>query len=714
MNTKRSSSLLLAAAMTTSTASVLAQDEAPAGGWSVLDYSGFVEPRLFYFNYSDSNTFLQRYDYQEAWGGNTRNGFYADTDLLVVGADDERNVFVLERNGFGPDSSRTGLDFNTSVLALTGYWNAYKSAAGSLDFLYSPGVVEGGVDPTYFFPAGTNTNSGYVARFNDDSDQTRFTIDRDTYGTGIKLKSGLLPGGGALSLKYDGYSRDGNRFQTYVLGGSNVTGGAARVLQRWRGFDMPVDENMNRATITASGSPFGVQFSYEGSIEKFDNEAPDFQISDFSSNSAFLVPSPNPLFFVPDSTLISNSLRINKAFGATALAAGYALTVLDQDSFSAQQDARGYDEGKIENNTAFLSVNSNALGSVGLEGYVKYHDRDNSSSFPVTGLISATTDQTLGVRIDNIQSLDFGLSANFRPSFWRSSINAGWKRQDTDRDLTWTAVRVPGLNGIQPQRSLYAEESLSDELFVAFVARPMDGVMLRITPSYEWGDDTGLITEPDEAFVLKSSVSYAASAGWLLSGYLNYEDGSNSNKFYTDALTGPVRDGETVDQDLQVTRSAAGASFNKPIGEWINVAASVGWMQTDYATYFLQSSRRRFEAPNNAVAFLFVDQPNYDIDTYVISLTGDWQARDSLRFNGGYTYSDSNGQVASGVVYDELPAVDANVDSAVHTLELGVDYAFSDALNLGVTYTYDYYDDNAYDDLSGSMNSMMIGLSVNF
>ena len=711
--------LALAAVISTLTGQLQAQQASPSNDFGGLDYSGVFAPSLFFFDYfdglgSDRTSFLERYNYQRGFGGDNRSGVYADAGFRVVGSNGERDVFVLERQAYGAYNHRQKLGVNTAQFGVNAYYTDFRSSSGGLKYLYSPNQIAGGVNPANFFPAGSNTNSGFVAQFNDDSGQTRFGVDRATYGVGAKLKPGAFNADGAIALNYDGYTRDGNRMTTYVLGGSNVTGSAARVLQRWRGFDMPINETMNRATLTASASPRDFNVSYEGSIERFENRAADFQISDFSGNSPLLVPSQNPLQFVADNTLISNNLRLSKTMGSTAIAAGYALSVLDQDSFSAQQAALDFGQGEIRTDSAFFTISANAMQGLGLEGYVKYYDRDNNSSFPVVGLVNANADQSLGVRINNIESLSMGVSGAFRPGFWRSNVIVGWRREDRDRDLTWTEVLVPGLNGIQSQRSLYSEKTLTDEVYASLVARPIAGVMLRVTPSYVWADETGLITEPEESLNLKSSASYVADAGWLLSGYVNYKNRRNGTKFFTDGLTGPVADGATTHQDVHAIQRNVGASFSKPIGEWINTSVNLAWMESDFATYFLQSSRRRFEAPNNAIAFLLRDRSNYNIDTVVMSLLGDWQVSDALSFNGGFTFSESTGETATGLVFAALPEIDGNIDNRVHTLDLGTSYVLKDRWTLNANYTFDYYNDNVYEALSGGINSVMVGVSMSF
>lgn len=715
MNAKTQMKIVLAAVTVLGVAPVCAADG--ASGETVV--SGEITPKLYFLDYfkgfgTDRTQFLERYNYQK--GSDTRSGAYLDADLSVLVSDAKRDVFVLERQGFGAYNHRGYLRGDSDKLGLTGYYSNFRSATGGIAFLYSPNQVTGGTDPTYFPAGSANTNDGYVAQFNDDSGQTLFKIDRTTYGAGLALKPTLFGTTASAVFSYDGYNRDGNRFASYVAGGSDVAGGTARVLQRWRGFDMPVDEKMNRYTLNLSGAAAGFTLSYQGSLEKFDNKARDVLMGDFAANyGGFFnaASATKPLHFVPDSTLISNNIRLAKNFGSTAVGAGFGLSILEQDSFTQRQQTAGYTTGKITTNSAYINVNSNALRGVGVEGFIKYYNRDNDSTFPATGLINPAAGEQLDVRIDRIKSLNYGLAATFRPTLWKSAVTVGWKREDKDRDLSWTAVTA-ALNGIQPQRSLYREQTVGDELYVNWVARPMPGLIIRVTPSYLSANETGLVTEPEKSFNLKTKVTHAAGNGMLTSAYYNYKNRKNANNTFTDGLTGPVRDGAATTQDLNKTQQAAGVSLNMPVSEKFNTTASLAWMQDDFKTYYLSSNRRRFEAPNNAIAFVVRDRSGYDIDSYVFTLGGDWQASDTLRYSGNYTFSRSKGNVASGLVLSELPAVDGTINNSVNTVTLGVDYALQKTVKLKGSYAYDYYRDKVYSNLTGGYHTLMLGVSFGF
>lgn len=705
------------------TGSALHAAEKPVAGGNTVSVE--VTPKLYFFDYykgvgNDRTQFLERYNYQ-ASGSDNRSGFYPDADLSILVTNPQRDVFSLERLGFGIYNQRGKAKLDLEKLGLNGYYSMFRSATGGIDFLYSPNQVPGGTDPSYFPIGSANTNTGYVAQFNDDSNgQTRYKIDRATYGGGFALKPELFRNLGSVTFNYDGYQREGNRFANYVLGGSDVNGAAARVLQRWRGFDMPVDEQMNRFSVNFSGAPGGFQLAYDGSVEKFNNQASDFTIASFAPLSPNITSSNKPIHFVPDSTLLTNNFRVTKNFGLTTVAGGYGLSVLDQDSFTPNQRAAGYDTGEIMTNSAFLNINSAVLSWVGLEGYAKYYHRDNDSTFPATGLINAAADQQLGVRINMIESFTYGLSATFRPTMLKSTVTVGWKGEDKNRDLTWTAVRTtaPLLNGIQPQRSLYQQETFSNEGYINWVARPLDGLIIRITPSYLYAHQTGLVTEPSESFNLKTRMSYVITDSTSVSGYYNFKNKENDINSYTDALTAPVRDGASLEQNTDNTQQASGFSLSYTPNDKLSTTASFGWMRNDFASYFISSNRRRFEAPNNPVLFIPRSTPNYLVDTYVFSVGADLQATKKLNLSSGYTLTHTKGHNATGYIEDQLQlatgAIDEQVNNTLQTFSFGANYAFNKTLKLKGSYAYDYYNDKVYSLLTGGYHTVMLGASLGF
>lgn len=696
------------ACLTLPFARVTFAQEASTDGWS-----GDLTPKLLYFDYSGGagegwNHFLERYHVRDGVSGDQRSGLDIDLDLDLTYSKGTRDLFTLDRRGDGQYNNFTLGRFNAEKVEVSGYYSRYRSATGGLDYLYSPNQAPGGTDPSYNSPP--QTNSGYFARFNDNSGRSAYTSDRTGFGAGVELKPALLGGLAAIDLRYDGYQRDGNRFTPWIAGGSDFTGPQVQ-LQRWRGFDQPIDESVGKVALDFTLSPGGqFQLSYAGAVEEFDNQARSFTIGDFAStlppgNAVGGTNGTKPLHFVPDSKLSTHQLRLSKSFGRSAIAAGYGMSLLEQDSFTQRQNSAGYSTGEIAGQNGFFNFTSRLTDSTTLEAHLRYTNRDNDSTFPATGLISATADQQLGVRINSLEGFEYAVEAAFRPVGGRTSWTAGWKREDISRDLTFHVSP-----GITAQRSLYSEDSLSDEIYLKFVSRPGQGWTVRIIPSYLKADETGLITEPEESLNLKTFASYVTPGGTMVSAYYNYKDEQNTNKTYTNAVAPTGADGATVGQDVAQTLSSAGAALSLTPATGASLSLGLDWMQSDFESFYFSTNRRRFENPTGGITFATRDRSQYKIDTLSLSLGGEWQALENLTLSGGYTYATSDGDFGSGLVARELAStIDGSVDTTLQSLLLDGRYELKPGFGLWLQYLYEDYEDGSYDVISGSLQTITVG-----
>jgi hypothetical protein len=665
-----------------------------------------VTPRLFLFDYfdgvgEDQTHFLERYDYRESLSDDIRSGWFPDLDLDVTVREGERDLFVLERRGFGQHNHRGTAKYNDDKLGVYGTYSHYRSATGGIDYLFSPGQVAGGIMTG---PGGLQDGLGPYRSFNDDAGPYSYHIDRTTYGAGFKVKPAALDDQATIAVDYQGYSRDGSKFAPFFLGELGGGGGDGTGKERWRGTRLNVDEKMNRVALTVSGSPNKLfEVAYEVSFEEFNNRSPELQVErDIMAPAGVTLPinaTANEriasVLYMPDSQLVNHGIRASKTFNdRVVVAAGYGASWLKQESFSALETASGHTKGEIASDNAYLTANALVSSGVSLEGHLKYSNRDNDSTYP-----DALVSLTAAPRIDRINSLDYGASANWRPGFLGSNLTVGWRRLDIERDLT--------TGSIQFEQSLYREDTVSDEVYLTWTARPAKGWNLRVTPSFIWADETGLVTEPEEAFKLKSMLSYAAPERWVVSGFYDYTNKQNNNNSFTDDVGGL-----TYAQETDSTLQSAGLSLNASAHDHVNTYANLYWMQDDFSSYLIRSSVARWIP---GVTFTPVDQPNYKVDSYVFNLGADWQYSDKLKLEGSYTFSKSTGDVASGVIQDSLVAatgtIDSIIDNTLHSFALGADYLLNDKATLQVNYFYDRYSDDAHDLLSGGVHMLAVGVS---
>ena len=706
----------------------LAMSQAYAADSVGTTVTGEITPKLYYFNYTGGpgaglTPYLQSYSGQESWSGDRDDGFYADVDLSLTLSGEQGDILTLERQGFGLDNHRGSIKGGGEGIGFGGYYSNYRSNTGGTDYVIRPGTTDNPTDPSY-----TAASTGMLSNFNDDSPaEVDYHTERTAYGVGVKFKPGLLGKGTSLSVNFDGYKRDGNKFATWVAGNGDFADGptsGSRAFERWRGYEKPVDENMGRMSLNFTAAPAGLfQFAYDGSYEKFNNKARTALIGDFAGfleNGVTVFSADTPLHFIPDSTLTSHAVRLSKTFGATAVAAGYGMSTLKQDSF-LDEVSPGFDiadrfVGEISTENAFLNVNHRVSPTLGVEGFVKYFNRDNDSSMEADGLDRDVVD-AWGVRIANIESLDYGLSATFRALPVKSTLTAGWKREDSDRELLYN--NEPGPIGQWPSVSLYSEETVSDEIYLKWVARPMPGMTLRITPSYIWADKTALVTLPEESLNLKTALSYAMTDGMQVNAYYNFKDKENGNQSFSDTnkstttILPVVSTTNVYSQKADDTFHAAGFSLNLTPMARMNASASLDWVQSDFETYFFGTNRRRFEA--QSIVFDPRGTSAFKVDTWSLSLNGDYQASDRLRLSAGYTFSKSDGDIrTTGLEADAALVPETQndkIDNTLHSFILGANYGLKKNMTLRGGYVYDKYEDDAYSALSGGLHTLMAGVS---
>lgn len=716
-------------------AASISQAYAAADGAAVV--SGEVTPKLVYFNYTGGpggglTPYLKSYGGQDAWGGNRENGFYADVDLNLTVSNGKFDVLKLERQGFGIDNHRGRMRGGNEALGFTGYYSHFRTNSGGVDYLNRPGTANNPVATAAAPPAGYNAagNAGYLTLFNDDSGgRADYKIERTRYGLGVRFKPDLLGKHTSLALNFDGYNREGNKFSTYVFGNGDITpNSAAQKQARWRGYNRPVDESMGRFSLNFTAAPGGMfQFAYDGSYEKFNSKARTALMTDFQAaieaNPALTLVGSSDLHFVPDTTLMTHAVRLSKNYGKTALAAGYGISRLKQDSYSNDQAAAGsgYSNGKISTENAFFNLNHRFSPGVGIEAHVKYFNRDNDSTKGVIGgsVLDQSVRDTWGVNIKNVETLNYGVAAIFSALPLKSSLTVGWKHEDNDRDLQYNTIPAPANTGVWPTVSLYKDTTDSDEFYLRWSARPMTDMNLRVTPSWVRANKTGFVTEAEESFNLTTALGFALTKQTHLNAYYNYKDKRNGNNSFFDTVkAGLVMPTTTTEykQKADDTFHAAGLSLSHAPSEWTNLSGSLDWTQNDFATFFFGTNARRFESP---IVFDQRGTSDYKVDTVALTLNADFQPSDVLKYRVSYTLSDSSGDLtttstatvpAGATAY----AINDKIDNTLHSLAFGVDYELKSKLTLKGGYVYDRYKDRVFSNLNGGRHTLMMGVSVGF
>jgi len=695
---------------------------------------GFITPKLGYFDNSGNSAYLNRYDFLDSTFGNgTSNGFIADLDFSLLYGDDSGGGVFLEKIGYGANNQRLRLEGNGRSAKLSAYYSIFNSATGTYDFRYNPDMVVGGTDPRYADPLLNSTGeSAHVAYFNNDSPgQLDYEIKRTNYGGSVVLKPAAFGDRASVELSYDGYNRKGNQVSNYVLDNYSLanSGGSAEPFQ-WRGYAKTINEQDGKLTYHLNFTPEDWFINYEFSIDKFQNDARPITfgtVSQWAGPKLTFDPSADlrtPLGFVPDSTQYSNGLRVTKTFGdSAAISAGVSYARLEQNTYSEPQLTLGYTSGQVDTSNAYLTGKFNVSQSVGLEAFARYNRRQNDSSYPVTGFFEPVS-QNYGdprmvmPRIDNYTNYAYGIEAKLYPSFLKTTWSAGWTHETKDRGLTYGVVPA-----LAPPIMLYGEYYSSNEVFLKLVSRPARGWVLRVTPSYLWASDTGLTTDPNEMFKLRSSVIYTKPE-WselAVTGYYNYNRKKNDSLSYSDYNVNPR--GFANPQNQETTNTTQSFGLNMSVVPVEDLKASLGydWNQNDLSAYYFATNRLRFDYPllypgitnphpNVPLDFLNLDQFNYKVDTHTFTagLEKSWER---YLFSANYSLMLAKGYNANGLAGQSLPTVDDKTDYLLHTLSLGMEYEWKKNISVRSVYIYDRYEDNAYEALTGSRNTIWLGVN---
>lgn len=714
----------------------LSDENFMAGLASASGLHGFIMPKLGYFNNSGNPAYLNRYNYlEESFGNNTSKGFVADLDFSLIYGDEAQNYLLMEHQGFGQGNQALRLEGNSQSAKISGYYTSFTSATGTLGFLFNPDQVVGGTDPTFadplLNPVGESQHVGYFS--NDSPNTFDYKIKRDSYGGSVLVRPVAFNDRASVELGFDGYKRNGSQVANYVLDNYSLTGTKTdKESNQWRGFANPVDDQASRMTYNFSLSPWDdLLINYEFAVGKYQNKAPTTSfgtIAQWAGPSLQFDPATvdlnSPLFFVPDSTLYSNGLTMSKQFGNTAaVSAGVSASRLEQNTFSETQAALGYTTGRIDTDSWYLSGKVNPTQSVGLEAFARYNRRENNSSYPVSGFfepVSIYSDPRMVMpRINKLTNLTYGIEAKLYPSFLKTTWSAGWRHEDKDRDLEYAVVPA-----IAPEASLYGERYSADEIYLKMISRPARGWIVRVTPSYLWANETGLSNaDPNEMFKLRSSVAYTKPE-WnelAITGYYNYTYKITDSLSYSNYTLDPRGFTLAQDQDTKNKMQSFGVNMSLVPAEELKLTLTYDWSQNDFSTYYFASNRVRFDyplaypgvpnpRPDVGLDFIILDRTNYDVDSHTVSAGFEKQWNRYLLM-GNYSLNWAKGKTAEGLAGQSLPTVDESVDNLLHTLSLGVEFAWKRDMSIRGVYVYDHYNDKVFDALSGSRNVLWLGLN---
>lgn len=687
--------------------------------------TGWVSPTLTVFDFSkgsgpDLTQVLERYDYLRGIGGDRRTGVLLQVgDLWLSRWNNGREALRAEWRAASYDNLRGALRLDTDAVRIGAGYSALRTATNGVGYLYSPNRVPGGTDPLY-----SGGDVGYVRTFNEDSGQTRFAILRTGLGAGAAVKPAALRDLASIVVSYDRTNRSGDIFAPYTLGGGDVQGPAdARAQLRWRSFDRGIDESVDLGRLAFTLSPGGrFVLNYELTADRFDNKAQDYALADVTSGIPFGTTAGNPTFLgftsgretlplhhVPDSNLLTNRIGFSTRLGRrAALGFGYGKSILDQNSFNTRETSAGFTKGQVVNDAAFANLSVRVTPHLGVAARAGYSARTNDSMFPVPGYHDPNSAFEAQPRLDSLKRNEYGVEGTFYPKVARTSLAVGWRHETKDRDLTFGVAR-----GVPPQRTLYREDSEFDDVYLRFVTRPAKGVNVKVRASFISGDRIALITEPEKGANVKLSVGYTATNGASVTGFFGIRNPKTELEGF---VGGPAPGPVATPQQRAATFSTAGVVSSYAPSEQSSFTFWYSWAQTDLVTNFITTNRRRYDAPTTLAAIVFSQRQNLApvIDTHAVSVAVDVHASEHATLSASYLLTAARGEVASGVALDAIPESDGHIDNTLHGIAASLDYLLKGAWTLRTSYYFDYYADQAFDDVTGGRHTAALALVMKF
>ncbi len=666
-------------------------------------WPAFVANGLFDGPSGDRTHYLERYGVRRGFGSDRRTGVLADlADVGFVYHDGRRDLFAIDRHVWSRDNQRATARFDNGRMRVSGGYGYFRQAANGLDYLFAPSLVSGGVDPAF-----TGGTVGYVGKFNDNVHDARFATTRTTYDLAVEVKPATFGDKATAAVAVRGIERSGRVFESLNMGGGDVLGTDAdrRAKLRWQGYESRVDESANELLFTAAVRPKkDINLEYELGYERFRNDAPTMTFADLAVVTGTRLVSSTaeagaqggfaaavaewPLHFVADSNMLRQSLRASAGSERVLVSAGAGWNALTQESFTGEQIEAGYRRGDIESNQLYVNVAARPGAAVRVEAHARRSDTNrNMDRFESKIRLNAFTLST------------YGLEAEVRPGKANLAVTPGWTRRTVDRDIQF--------GDVPQQRSLFRADSSSDEIFVRTQWKPSRRVSVRATPSVLWADDTGYITEPELAAKMNLAVSCASADGTRsATAFYTIRSRSNDNLSFVGAAASEVtQDAAGLLQQIGVAGSAAPLPTT-------NVFWSYAWSRDEYHADFISATTRRYDAA--PVFYSRGDRQTYLLGSHSFSVGADITPAGRMQYGVSFTTTRAAGNAASGQVLSLLPTADGRIANWYHTAAFRLERDLGRSLKLGVSYLLDYYSDSSYPDLTGGLNSVIVGIGYRF
>jgi hypothetical protein len=222
-----------------------------------------------------------------------------------------------------------------------------------------------------------------------------------------------------------------------------------------------------------------------------------------------------------------------------------------------------------------------------------------------------------------------------------------------------------------------------------------------------WADDTGYVTEPARAVKMNLALAFA-----------NTDGTRSATAFYTirtrrnDDLSFVGTDGVAVTQDARGSLQQLGVAGAVMPLETATVSWSYAWSRDEYNANLFSATTRRYDAA--PVFYSRDDRQTFLMGSHTFTLGADIMQGAGMQYGVSYTATRTAGDAASGRVLSVLPTEDGRIENWYHSAALRVERDLGKSLKLGVSYLLDYYSDGSYADLTGGLNTVILGIGYRF
>jgi hypothetical protein len=603
--------------------------------------------------------------------------------------DDETWLLHLERTSPTAYAERTLLDLD---------WRGLRVEGEAFRFL---------TEELRVFPVGTG-DTGFPAlprlgsHFTDDSDpDDRFVARR--YGGGGEIR--FRPGDAGIGwspltqLSFFGSQelRTGRRQDRFLL--DTDESGNTR-LGRFRGRTRELDQEVTTVGGRFVAAPFDLATGVaEVAYQRFHENAPTALVGDIDDPAVTPVgtAAERALFFLPDTSLWSGSLRVSRRIGEATLHAGaFASRLAQTGAQPPLQTAAGLDGNDVRTLSAHAAADVPLGRWLDFDAYGKIATRRNGLDRQ-TSFFEDDNRTQLAPFLKQRRDVRAGAELSAKP-MRGAKAGVGWRMRDVDRDLDYAKpIAEDGFpnRSIQPPVSLVGDDSEQQEIYLRGHARLHKRTRVAGEVGWAWAPSIGGPNELERALFAEWRASHGVTAPipLTLSFFGHFRSGSADDAW---------------ELESRFDERSEHKDYERRTLDWgFSITAVPRRGSAVYLTLTRQLDRQRFpHVRSNVVrptgeAFLEFYRDSdlgWETDARILALGATQQVTRAIDLSlaGWLAYVD--GEFGRGGHTADALNHPNTIDLAYGSIEAAAGIQLRPELRLGLAYRFDAYRDDARQD----------------